>query len=231
MREDAGFRHRVENADIRMRQRIADVVERRDCGEHERKRTRLAPEQPNGSDQDYNVNGHTPEIAEQVQSESEGGASSSGIPTEEDVVMGDDVMGPEAKRKEDEEDSGASKATRQKLECVFHLEGKTEFSEIFSRPRVCSIARDLSLRAGFSLNSETKDTRTDKSWNFLHKKEQVRLMTLLARTPSPLPVVSHRSEMFMSQQRTGRVGTTQEEVDQGVYLLRVAVLACRCQLK
>ena len=87
----------------------------------------------------------------------------------------DDVMGSEAKRKkEEEEDSGAPKATRQKLECVFHLEGKTEFdvSEIFSRPRVCSIARDLSLRAGFSLNSETKDTHTDKSWNFLHKKQQ-----------------------------------------------------------
>ena len=159
MREDAGFRHRVENAGIRMTQRIADVLER--------KRPRFAPEQPNGSAQDHNVKGQPPEIAEQVQSESQGGASSSRNPTEEDVVIGDDmgillatddVMGSEAKRKkEDEEDSGAPKATRQKLECVFHLEGKTEFdvSEIFSRPRVCPIARDLSLRAGFSLNSET----------------------------------------------------------------------------
>ena len=243
MREDAGFRHRVENADIRMTQRIADVLERRDREEHERKRPRFAPEQPNGSAQDHNVKGHPPEIAEKVQSESQGGTSSSGIPTEEDVVIGDDmgiplatddVMGSEAKRKkEEEEDSGAPKATRQKLECVFHLEGKTEFdvSEIFSRPRVCPIARDLSLRAGFSLNSETKDTHTDKSWNFLHKKEQARLMTLLAKRPSQLLVVSLPSEMFMSQQRTGRVGTMQEEIDQGVLLLRVAVRVCRFQMK
>ena len=146
----------------------------------------------------------------------------------------DNVMGSEATRKkEDEEDSGAPKATRQKLECVFHLEGKTEFdvSEIFSRPRVCPIARDLSLRAGFSLNSETKDTHTDKSWNFLHKKEQARLMTLLAKRPSQLPVVSPPSEMFMSHQRTGRVGTMQEEMDQGVLFLRVAVRVCRFQMK
>ena len=146
----------------------------------------------------------------------------------------DDVMGSEAKgKKEEEEDSGAPKATRQKLECVFHLEDKTEFdvSEIFSRPRVCSIARDLSLRAGFSLNSETKDTHTDKSWNFLHKKEQARLMTLKAKRPSQLLVVSPPSEMFMSQQRTGRVGTMQEEIDQGVLLLRVAVRVCRFQMK
>ena len=243
MREDAGFRHRVENAGIRMTQRIADVLERRDREEHERKRPRFAPEQPNGSAQDHKVKGQPPEIAEQVQSESQGGASSSRIPTEEDVVIGDDmgillatddVMGSEAKRKkEDEEDSGAPKATRQKLECVFHLEGETEFdvSEIFSCPRVCPIARDLSLRAGFSLNSETKDTHTDKSWNFLHKKEQARLMTLLAKRPSQLPVVSLPSEMFMSQQRTGRVGTMQEEMDQGVLLLRVAVRVCRFQMK
>ena len=142
----------------------------------------------------------------------------------------DDVVGSEAKRKkEDEEESGAPKATRQKLECVLHLEGKTEFdvSEIFSRPRVCPIARDLSLRAGFSLNSETKD----KFWIFMHKKEQVRLMTLLAKRPSQLLVVSPPSEMFMSQKRTGRVGTMQEEMDQGGLLLRVAVRGCRFQMK
>ena len=225
MREDAGFRHRLENADMRMTQRIADVLERRDREEHKRKRPRFAPEQPNGSAQDHNVKGHPPEIGEQFQSESQGGASSSGIPTEEDVVIGDDmgihlatddVMGSVAKRKkEDEEDPGAPKATRQKLECVFHLESKTEFdvSEIFGRPRVCPIARDLSLRAGFSLNSETKDTHTDKSWNFLHKKEQTSLITLLAKRPSQLLVVSPPSEMFMSQLRTGRVGTMQEEME------------------
>ena len=67
MREDAGFRHRVENADIRMTQRIADVLERRDREEHERKRPRFAPEQPNGSAQDHNVKGHPQEIAEKVQ--------------------------------------------------------------------------------------------------------------------------------------------------------------------
>ena len=165
----------------------------------------------------------------------------------------DDVMGSEAKRKkEDEEDSGAPKTTLQKLECVFHLEGETEFD--VSRPRVCPIARDLSLRAGFSLNSETKDTHTDKSWNFLlragfslnsetkdthtdkswnflHKKEQAWLMTLLAKRPSQLLVVSPPSEMFMSQQRTGRVGTMQEEMDQGVLLLRYADRVCRFQMK
>ena len=91
-----------------MTKRIADMLERRDREEHERKRPRFAPEQPNGSAQDHNVKGHPPEIAEQVQSESQGGASSSGIPTEEDVVIGDDmgiplatddVMGSEAKRR------------------------------------------------------------------------------------------------------------------------------------
>ena len=56
-------------------------------------------------------------------------------------------------------------------------------------------------------------------------------MTLLAKRPSQLPVVSHPSEMFMSQQRTGRVGTMQEEMDQGVLLLRVAVRVCRFQMK
>ena len=44
MREDAGFRHRVENADI---------------------------------DQDHSVKGRPPKIAEQVQSESQGGTNSS----------------------------------------------------------------------------------------------------------------------------------------------------------
>ena len=87
MREDAGFRHRVENADICMTQRIGDVLKRRDREEHERKRPRFVPEQPNGSAQDHNVKGHPPENAEQVQSESQGGASPSGIPTEEDVVI------------------------------------------------------------------------------------------------------------------------------------------------
>ena len=86
---DAGFRHRVENADICMTQRIADVPERRDREEHERKRPRFAPEQPNGSAQDHNVKGHPPNC--QVQRESQGGASSSGTPTEEDVVIGDDM--------------------------------------------------------------------------------------------------------------------------------------------
>ena len=51
-----------------------------------------------------------------------------------------DVMGSEAKmKKEDVEDSGTPQATRQELECVFTLEGKTGFdvSEIFSRPPLC----------------------------------------------------------------------------------------------
>ena len=109
MREDAGFRRRVENTDIRMTQRIADVLERRDREEQERKCSQTAPEQPIGSDQDHTVKGHSPEVAERVRSESHGGASSSGIPTEEDVVMGDDmgiplatddVVGSEAKEEE-----------------------------------------------------------------------------------------------------------------------------------
>ena len=37
--------------------------------------------------------------------------------------------------------------------------------------------------------------------------------------------------MFMSQQRSGRVATTQEEWDQGAFPLRVAVRACRFQMK
>ena len=60
-----------------MTQRIADVLERRDREEQERKRSK-----PNGSDQDHTAEGHPPEIAERVRSESHGGASSSAIPTE-----------------------------------------------------------------------------------------------------------------------------------------------------
>ena len=56
-------------------------------------------------------------------------------------------------------------------------------------------------------------------------------MTFLARRPSHLLVVSPLSEMFMSQQRIARVGTTQKEVDQGVLLPLVTVCACRFQLK
>ena len=74
------------------RRRIADVLERRDREEQDRKRSRTAPEQPNGSDQDHTAEGHPPEVAERVQSQSHGGASSSRIPTEEDVVMGDDMV-------------------------------------------------------------------------------------------------------------------------------------------
>ena len=135
------------------------MLERRDREEQERTRSRLVPEQPNGSDQDHTVKGHLPEIAEQVQSESHGGASSSGTPMEEDVVM----------------------------------------------------------------------TRRTSLGTFNTKKEHVRLMALLVRRLNQLLVVSLPSKMFISQQRTGRVGTTQDERDQGILLLRVAVRACRFQ--
>ena len=62
----------------------------------------------------------------------------------------DDVMGSQGKRKiDDVEGSGVPSATRQKLECVFNVEkDKTEFDvcEIFSRSRVCHMAKDLVLR-------------------------------------------------------------------------------------
>ena len=64
------------------------------------------------------------------------------------LLASDDVMGSEGKRKiECVEGSGTPLATRQKLECVFNAE-KTEFDacEIFSRPRVCVMAKDLGLR-------------------------------------------------------------------------------------
>ena len=71
------------------------------------------------------------------------------------------------KRKiEDVEGSGAPSATRQKLDCVFNVEeNKTEFDvcEIFSRPRVCQVAKDLGLRGGYSLNRDTKDMHTNES--------------------------------------------------------------------
>ena len=99
------------------------------------------------------------------------------------VVMGDDmgiplatddVMCSTGKSKiEDVEGSGALSVTRQKLECVFTVEkNKTEFDvcEIFSRPRVCQVGKDLVLRGRYSLNRDTKDMHTNKSWNFLEKE-------------------------------------------------------------
>ena len=93
MREDAGFRHRVENADIRITQRHADVLERRDRKEHERKRPRFAPEQPSKFKAKHKEVRVRPESRRR------------------DVVIGadmgiplatDDVMGSEARRKKED---------------------------------------------------------------------------------------------------------------------------------
>ena len=192
MREDDGFRRHVESADLRLTKRLADVLERRDRESQDRKRSRQGADQRGGGDGDLEQ-GHQPEVAERTQSGANPG----------DVVMGDDmgiplatddVMCSEGKRKiEDVEGSGAPSATRQKLECVFNVEkNKTEFDvcEIFSRPRVCQVAKDLGLRGGYSLNRDTKDMHTNKSWNFLEKKDQDKLITLLARRPTQLLIAS-----------------------------------------
>ena len=152
MWEDDGFRRHVERADLRLTKRLADVMERRDRESQDRKQSRQGADQRGGGDLEQ---GHQPEVAEQTRSGANPG----------DVVMGDvmgkpvatdDVLFSEGKRKiEDVEGSGAPSATRQKLECVFNVEkDKTELDvcEIFSRPRVCQVAKDLGLRGRYSLN-------------------------------------------------------------------------------
>ena len=106
-------------------------------------------------------------MAEQTQS----GANPGDVVTGDDTgipLATDDVMCSEGKRKiEDVEGSGAPSATRQKLECVFNVEkDETEFDvcKIFTRPRVCQVTKDLGSRGEYSLNRETKDMHTNKSW-------------------------------------------------------------------
>ena len=100
----------MKNAEIRMMQKFADVLERRDREEHERKRSRLAPEQPNGSDSHQKLLSKFKANDKEVRVRPES-------PMEEYVVTGDD-MGIH---------KGAPEATRQELECAFHLEGMPEF--------------------------------------------------------------------------------------------------------
>ena len=110
---------------------------------------------------------------------------------------------------------------------------KTEFDvcEIFSRPRVCQVAKDLGLRGGYSLNRETKDMHTNKSWSFMEKKDQVKLITLVARRPTQLLIASPPCKLFSPPQMNAKSEMTQEDSDQGVLLLHVAVRAWRLQMK
>ena len=87
-------------------------------------------------------------------------------------------------------------------------ESKTEFDvcEMFSRPRLCTVAEDLGPRAWYCLNIETKDIHTNKLSNFLEKKDQVKLMTLLAWRPTQLLLVSPPCKLFLPPQRIAKVG-------------------------
>ena len=49
---------------------------------------------------------------------------------------------------------------------------------MWRRTRQFDMAKDLGLRGGYSLNRETKDIHTNKSWNLLEKKDHVQLITL-----------------------------------------------------
>ena len=64
---------------------------------------------------------------------------------------------------------------------------------------------------------------TNKSWNFLEKKDQDKLITLLARRPTQL-LIALRPQMI------GESEMTQEHSDHGVPL-HVAVRASRFQMK
>ena len=106
------------------------------------------------------------------------------------LLATDDVMGSEGKRKiEDVERSEQLRSPDSSWSaCSMWGKDKTEFDvcEIFSRPRVCQMARGLGSRGGYSLNRDAKNMHTNKSWNFLEKKDQVKLITLLARIPTQL---------------------------------------------
>ena len=110
-------------------------------------------------------------------------------------------------------------------------EAMFDVCELFSPPRVCNVAHQMGLSAGYSLGVTWTDAITGYKWNLLDHRTKTRLWQLLKSKRPRLLVASPPCTTFSALQNLRRTPMSLEERRQGEDLLRVAVKACLLQHK
>ena len=106
-----------------------------------------------------------------------------------------------------------------------------DVSEIFSAPRVCSIAKEKGRKPGFSIDIAQEDAVTGKSWDLSKQRDQSMLWGLLRRRRSRLLIASPPCKTFSRLQFLRKTQMADSESENGEKLLHAAVKACRMQHK
>ena len=147
-------------------------------------------------------------------------------------------MSDEGKREAEGVPEGEHRAQRARLQHVQQdrrtsTRGTFEFdvSEVFSRPRVTTVAKEAGWVAGYSLDQVHQDQVTSRTWDLLSQRDQNALYGLLRSRPSKLVVVSPPCRTFSSLQCMRKHPLPQQEKENGIELLRVAIKTCLIQMK
>ena len=98
-------------------------------------------------------------------------------------------------------------------------------------PRVSVLACEVGLKSGYSIDRVCKDTVTGRSWDLTQPRDQSQLWGLIRRRPSRLLMLSPPRTTFSSLHNLRRTEMPEEVKTEGLELLRVAVKACRMQMR
>ena len=134
--------------------------------------------------------------------------------------------------KEAEQDEALEpEAVRARLENICESAVEFDVCELFSPPRVTLVAKEAGLKSGYSLDCNWHDQTTNRMWNLLEKRDQSLLWGVLRRRPTRLLIASPPCTIFSSLQKLRKTPMPEDERQNGLELLKVAVRACLLQVK
>ena len=233
MKTDKEFQEQLEKADNRRMKHIADRMAKQDKEEKEalqraelkQPKTVLEPAAAAApvaaAASAAASSSHAEDVAANAESLEDGDADM-GIP-----AAGDG----QAKRNREEEDEEQQEARRPRLNAVLAEHVTFDVCEIFSRRRVCKVAADMGLSAGYSLDIREVDDVTGRKWDFLNQRCRGELWQLLEVRPCQLLVLSPPCVIFSQLQQLRQSPMSAAERENGMEMLRVAMTACRRQWK
>ena len=169
------------------------------------------------------------EEEEDPEIEQEGGDPDMGVP-----LATEETADPSRKREAAEADETEPRSRRPRLEKLEGLnDSGYEFDvcEIFSPPRVCSLAGKLNLIGGYSIDKVHVDAFTNQSWDLTKPRDQSQLWGLLRRRPARMLILSPPCTTFSCLQRLRKTEMDPKIKKEGIDLLKVAVKAAHLQLK